>query len=366
MTSAAMHIPLNSQDSEQSDPLTNAQQAAILLAALQHVTREMPSAAKFVEDAAGNIVGEFRQMAEVNTKQAKNIEEVLELARFIKVGHENIPFQRCIDILYQPLSEAISNILDVSKLAMSMVMAISQAAENIKRVEHYIHEIQDITKQTNMLAMNTQIEAARAGEAGKSFQYIAGEVKTLSQDIKNLAGEMERDIAEVASSVKDSFKVIDELANYDMTDNLSLKSRIDQVVEAISEQNRTYNSMLEEAVQMNINNARNINQMVMNIQFQDRNTQVIGGLVTILKQFHQFAALQMYSVESQLESQAAQDFVEETLRDIKLTDMRRQLVHALVEMGVLANHVPVVQKYTVHHGSTSTALESSEGDIDLF
>lgn len=348
--------------------MSSEEKNAIYQATLRHIIRQLPEVSGFVENAASHIVTEFRSMAQVSTTQATNIEQVLETSRFIRVEDDLLPFDRCIDELYRPMSDAVNNILAVSKLAMSMVLSVSKAAENIRRVEKFIDEIQDITKQTNMLAMNTQIEAARAGEAGKSFQFIAAEVKNLSQDIKRLSSQMQEDISEVAGSVKESFKVIDELANYDMSKNMGQKGRIEAVMNAINQQNTTFTEQLEEAVTMNRENANNINHMVMNIQFQDRTSQVVGDVTTMLGLISDFIKARLPSHETALKGEKTEAILEELLNDVKLTDMRRQLITSLYSLGVVSMESAIVKKYTSEESSqtSSSALDSEEGDIELF
>lgn len=342
---------------------------AIHMAILEHITRSMPDIARYVEENAGNIVSEFRSMAGTATTQAENIESVLDLTKFVKVGDETIPFERCIDVLYQPLSDAMNNILSVSQLAMQMVIAVSKAADNIKRVEKFITEIQDITKQTNMLAMNTQIEAARAGEAGKSFQFIASEVKNLSQDIKNLSEAMQKDIHEVSEAVKESSKVVDSLANYNMVGSLGAKEKIDSVVGAIRNQNNQYSTLLENAVQMNRENANNMNRMVLNIQFQDRTNQIIGDWTGILLHIQQFLRGQLATHASQIASVEGDALVSDVLADVKLSDIRKQFIASLYERGVLGYESELVKKHVVEgsaSASSTSAFASDEGDIELF
>ena len=62
--------------------------------------------------------------------------------------------------------------------------------------------ILDITSQTNLLALNAAIEAARAGEAGRGFAVVADEIRSLAENSKNAANEIQKVTNDVILSVE--------------------------------------------------------------------------------------------------------------------------------------------------------------------
>jgi hypothetical protein len=54
-----------------------------------------------------------------------------------------------------------------------------------------VRDIHEVTRRTRILAINAMIEGARAGTVGKGFSVVAQEVGNVSQQIKDIASDME-------------------------------------------------------------------------------------------------------------------------------------------------------------------------------
>jgi methyl-accepting chemotaxis protein len=73
-------------------------------------------------------------------------------------------------------------------------------AEQASTIGSIVENIQDIARQTNLLAINAAIEAARAGTSGAGFAVIANEVRQLAERSR-LSGQR---IGEIALQLKQS------------------------------------------------------------------------------------------------------------------------------------------------------------------
>ena len=96
-----------------------------------------------------------------------------------------------------------------------------QALEDAKVVQE-IHvlsnAIMEITKRTNLLALNASIEAARAGEAGKGFSVVADEIRQLAEQSKGAVQKIQDVTQRVIGSVEQLSDCAENVLSFISTD----------------------------------------------------------------------------------------------------------------------------------------------------
>ncbi|OHD57062.1 MAG: hypothetical protein A2Y33_09045 [Spirochaetes bacterium GWF1_51_8] len=88
------------------------------------------------------------------------------------------------------------------------ILSIREVSEYSQQILKMLHLITDISKQTNLLAMNASIEAAHAGESGKGFAIVADEIRRLAES----TGKSAREIGEVVNTILEKINEAVELS----------------------------------------------------------------------------------------------------------------------------------------------------------
>ena len=140
----------------------------------------------------------------------------------------------------QSASQVSSKMNDIQTTTEDGANKISSLGEKSKEIGNIVDTINQISEQTNLLALNAAIEAARAGEAGRGFAVVADEVRKLAeesgqatQQISDLIKSIQGEIEGAVTSMNDNTTQVEE-GSKGVAEAVSIFEELPNIVESVN------------------------------------------------------------------------------------------------------------------------------------
>lgn len=197
---------------------------AVILTKITSMTGEVVQSSgqlKNIEEDVDSISRAVREISDGTENQKREVDQVV--MRENELAEKFGQLQEKSSLLLADAKNTIlsgengmQSVMELKKQNESTEKGMAQSFEKIvaleeqsQRISGILSTINDISSQTELLALNASIEAARAGEHGKGFAVVAESIGRLASDstaatadIEKIIVELCRDISETVSNIE--------------------------------------------------------------------------------------------------------------------------------------------------------------------
>lgn len=178
--------------------------AEILASSSIQIAASISQVTAGAEETSVAVVQTTATMEEVRTTAETNSRKSGEVAEIARQGLQVVQTGRtATEALFTGMEQIGERMTSVAETIIRLSEQTQEAGEITETVE-------DLAEQSNLLAVNASIEASKAGESGKGFSVVAQEIKSLADQSKQSAKEVQRILRDIQKATSAAVMAIEQ------------------------------------------------------------------------------------------------------------------------------------------------------------
>lgn len=291
------------------------------------------------EDAVMNLSTAFIELQGFIDQQSTNISSLIIIDSNVEGTESEVLYSDSMRSFAHStestLDKFIKSTVEMSTYSLELLESVNEIHADVPEVLKTLQDIDGISSQTNLLALNAAIEAARAGEHGRGFAVVADEVRKLSTRSAQFSDVVQTQLKSISERISALTAQVGKLASYDVSYVIEAKKEIRLALEKIIDKAESDANITQGLDQLSQQLEDALSRAIRGLQFGDINGQHL-----------------LYAKETL-------GFVNQLLKSINDENIDRLIAET-------TQHLDASREKRTHSHNPVSASSMDSGDIELF